>query len=99
MVGREGLYSLHGGASLGTDALQKNPTQGSKSPGLSPLAGGLGIPAGELDTDTSPTEARMVAADFPDSRLRIVRNGGHVPSLYGGRYPTRDWVRRFLSRR
>jgi hypothetical protein len=40
----------------------------------------------------------MVAADFPDSRLRVVRNGGHVPSLYGGRYPARDWVREFLRR-
>ena len=42
----------------------------------------------------------MVAKDFPNSRLRtsIVRNAGHIPSLYGGRYPARDWVRRFLGR-
>ena len=53
---------------------------------------------GELDNVTSVAEARMVAADFPDSRLRVVRSGGHVPSLYGGRYPARDWVREFLRR-
>jgi hypothetical protein len=43
-------------------------------------------------------EARMVAADFPDSRLCVVRSAGHIPSLYGGRYPARDWVREFLRR-
>jgi pimeloyl-ACP methyl ester carboxylesterase len=56
------------------------------------------VVAGELDNITSPAEARKVAADFPNSRLRIVRNGGHVSSLYGGCYPARDWVRRFLHR-
>ena len=40
----------------------------------------------------------MVAAAFPRSRLRVVRNAGHIPSLYGGRYPARDWVRRFIRR-
>jgi pimeloyl-ACP methyl ester carboxylesterase len=54
--------------------------------------------SGELDNVTSVREAAMVADDFPDSRLRVVRNGGHVPSLYGGRYPARDWVRRFIAR-
>ena len=32
--------------------------------------------AGELDNVTSVAEARMVAADFPDSRLRVVRAPG-----------------------
>jgi pimeloyl-ACP methyl ester carboxylesterase len=54
--------------------------------------------AGELDNVTSAAEAGLVADDFPNSRLRIVRNGGHIPSLYGGRYPARDWVRRFIDR-
>jgi hypothetical protein len=39
-----------------------------------------------------------VADHFADARLRIARNGGHVPSLYGGRYKARDWVRRFIER-
>ena len=56
------------------------------------------IIAGELDDVTSPTEAAWVAADFPRAQLRVVRSGGHIPSLYGGRYPARDWVRRFLRR-
>jgi pimeloyl-ACP methyl ester carboxylesterase len=54
--------------------------------------------AGELDTLTSPTEGRMVAADFPNSRFLVARNAGHVSSLYGGRYPSRHWVRRFIRR-
>jgi hypothetical protein len=40
----------------------------------------------------------MVADDFADSRFMVVRNGGHVSSLYGGRYPSRDRVREFLRR-
>jgi hypothetical protein len=39
-----------------------------------------------------------VADHFADARLRIARIGGHVPSLYGGRYKARDWVRRFIER-
>ena len=54
--------------------------------------------AGELDDVTSATEAAAVAAEFPRARLRVVRNAGHIPSLYGGRYPARDWVREFLRR-
>ena len=56
------------------------------------------VVAGELDTLTSPTEARMVAADFPNSRFMLVHGAGHVSSLYGGRYPSRDRVREFLIR-
>ncbi len=54
--------------------------------------------AGELDNATSPGEGRAVVRDFADARLRVVRNGGHVPSLYGGRYRARHWVRRFVER-
>jgi pimeloyl-ACP methyl ester carboxylesterase len=54
--------------------------------------------SGELDNVTSPVEAASVADHFADARLRIARNGGHVPSLYGGRYKARDWVRRFIER-
>ena len=54
--------------------------------------------SGELDDVTSPTEGAMVADAFPDAQQRVVRNAGHIPSLYGGRYPARDWVRRFIRR-
>jgi pimeloyl-ACP methyl ester carboxylesterase len=54
--------------------------------------------SGELDDVTSPSEGAAVVRDFTDARQLIVRNAGHVPSLYGGRYPARDAVRRFLAR-
>ena len=54
--------------------------------------------AGEFDDITSPAEARLVAADFPDSRVMVVRNAGHVPSLYGSDYPAAARVRAFLRR-
>ena len=53
--------------------------------------------SGELDNVTSPGEGKAVARDFADARQRIVRNGGHVPSLYGGRYPAEGWVRDFVT--
>jgi hypothetical protein len=40
----------------------------------------------------------MVAADLPDSRFMLVHDAGHVSSLYGGRYPSRDRVRAFIRR-
>jgi pimeloyl-ACP methyl ester carboxylesterase len=54
--------------------------------------------SGELDDVTSATEGAAVARAFPRSTFRVVRNAGHIPSLYGGRYPARDWVRRFVER-
>ncbi len=66
---------------------------GSEAPAVPTL-----VISGELDGVTSPTEGAAVAAAFPNAQLRVVRNGGHIPSLYGGRYPARDWVRRFLRR-
>ncbi|HEY8001926.1 MAG: alpha/beta hydrolase [Vicinamibacteria bacterium] len=67
-------------------------------PGAPPPAMPTLVISGELDDVTSPTEGRMVADDFADSRFMVVRNGGHVSSLYGGRYPSRDRVREFLRR-
>ncbi len=52
--------------------------------------------SGELDDVTSPAEGAAVVRDFADARQLVVRNAGHVPSLYGGRYPARDAVRGFL---
>jgi pimeloyl-ACP methyl ester carboxylesterase len=53
--------------------------------------------SGELDDVTSASEGAAVVRDFADARQLIVRNAGHVPSLYGGRYPARDAVRRFIA--
>ena len=53
--------------------------------------------SGELDDVTSPGEGAAVVRDFADARQLVVRNAGHVPSLYGGRYPARDAVRRFFA--
>ncbi len=76
-----------------TDLYQPPAPPGADAPDVPTL-----IIAGELDDVTSPTEAAWVAANFPRAQLRVARNGGHIPSLYGGRYPARDWVRRFLRR-
>ena len=54
--------------------------------------------SGELDDVTSPEEGAKVAADFTDSRHRVIKGAGHIPSLYGGRYPAREMVRRFIER-
>ena len=54
--------------------------------------------SGELDNVTSPYEANKVVNAFPDARRRIVRNAGHVPSLYGGRFPAEGRVRKFVRR-
>ena len=55
--------------------------------------------AGEMDDVTTPREGRMAANLFPNSQFEIVRNAGHVPSLYGDRYPAAKRVREFLSGR
>ena len=54
--------------------------------------------SGELDNVTSPYEAAKVVKAFPDARRRVVRNAGHVPSLYGGRFPAEGRVRKFVRR-
>lgn len=54
------------------------------------------VVAGELDNVTSPPEARLVAADFPNSELFIGRNSGHVYSLYDSRSPEAKRIRRFI---
>ncbi len=66
-------------------------------PGAPPPAMPTLVISGELDNVTSPGEGRAVVRDFADARLRVARNGGHVPSLYGGRYRARHWVRRFVA--
>jgi pimeloyl-ACP methyl ester carboxylesterase len=53
--------------------------------------------SGELDDVTSPAEGRAVVREFSDARQMIVRNAGHVPSLYGGRYPAQQRVRSFVE--
>lgn len=67
-------------------------------PGTTAPAAPTLVISGELDDVTSPKEGRKVAADFPDSRFMLVPNAGHVPSLYGGRYPAAERVRAFLRR-
>lgn len=54
--------------------------------------------AGELDNVTTAAEGKAAAADFANSRFRVVRNAGHVPTLYRSRYPAAAWVRAFLQR-
>ena len=54
------------------------------------------VMSGELDDVTTPSEGRMTAALFPDARVEVIRNAGHVPSLYGDRYPAAAIVREFL---
>ena len=75
-----------------TDLYQPPAPPGGAAPDAPTL-----VIAGELDDVTSATEAAAVAAAFPRAQLRVVRNAGHIPSLYGGRYPARDWVREFLA--
>jgi pimeloyl-ACP methyl ester carboxylesterase len=54
------------------------------------------VVAGELDSVTSPPEARAVAAEFPDSTLFVWRNAGHVQSLYDPESKGAVRIRRFL---
>ena len=54
------------------------------------------VVAGELDNVTSPEEARHVAADFPNSKLFIARNDGHVYSLYDSTSPEAKRIRAFI---
>ena len=75
-------------------ALYEPPADpGAPRPGMPTL-----VISGELDDVTSPSEGADVAADFANSRQRVITDAGHVPSLYGGRYPAREMVRRFFRR-
>jgi pimeloyl-ACP methyl ester carboxylesterase len=74
-------------------AVEGGPGPGASAPDAPTL-----VVSGELDDVTSPTEGMMVAAAFPNSRFMLVHGAGHVSSLYGGRYPSRDRVRMFISR-
>ena len=48
--------------------------------------------------ELSPVEAKMVADEFADSEYVVIRNAGHVPSLYGNQYSAARQVREFLRR-
>lgn len=51
---------------------------------------------GELDNVTSPEEGRATAALFPDSKVHMVPNGGHVYALYYPGTPAAEKIREFL---
>ena len=55
------------------------------------------VVSGDLDNVTSPAEARAAAALFPDSRVFVDRNGGHVYSLYDPRSDAAIRIRRFIG--
>ena len=76
-----------------TDFYEPPAPPGAEAPDAPTL-----VISGELDDVTSATEGAAVAGAFPRATFRVVRNAGHIPSLYGGRYPARDWVRQFLLR-
>ena len=54
------------------------------------------VVAGELDNVTSPAEAEMTAALFPNSELFLWRNAGHVQSLNSPYSAGAITIRRFL---
>jgi len=54
------------------------------------------VVAGELDDITTPIEGRWVAEEFPNSTFYLVRDAGHVSSLYDGRSQEAQRIRRFL---
>ena len=55
------------------------------------------VVAGELDDITTPIEGRLVAAEFPNSTFYLVRDAGHVSSLYDGHSREARRIRRFLG--
>jgi len=76
-----------------TDLYEPPAPRGASAPDVPTL-----VIAGELDNVTSPYEAAKVVKAFPNARRRVVRNAGHVPSLYGGRFPAEGRVRKFVRR-
>jgi pimeloyl-ACP methyl ester carboxylesterase len=56
------------------------------------------VVAGELDDITTPTEGKVVAAQFPNSEYFEARNGGHVVSLYDSHGSAAREIRKFLRR-
>jgi hypothetical protein len=61
-------------------APDSNPAGPVRPPGGYPDVPVL-VLAGELDTVTTPAEARMVRSQFPDARLVVVRNSVHVTAV------------------
>jgi pimeloyl-ACP methyl ester carboxylesterase len=66
------------------------------SPGDEPTEAPVLVVAGEMDNLTTPEEGRKVAAEFPNSRLYLARNAGHVNALYYRDSDAAREVRRFL---
>jgi pimeloyl-ACP methyl ester carboxylesterase len=66
------------------------------APGDRPTTAPVLVVSGELDNVTSPQEGRMVAEEFPDSRLFVARGAGHVADLYDAGSPPAVRTRRFL---
>jgi pimeloyl-ACP methyl ester carboxylesterase len=67
---------------------------GSRQPASVPVL----VLSGEFDDITTVSEARKVARQYPQGRLRIVPSRGHASDLY---YPYRSpavpWIRRFVA--
>ena len=53
---------------------------------------------GEMDSLTTPHEAKLVAEEFPNSELYIARDGGHVNPLYYRNGKAAKKIRSFLAR-
>jgi pimeloyl-ACP methyl ester carboxylesterase len=53
---------------------------------------------GEMDSLTTPHEAKLVADEFPNSELYIAHNGGHVNPLYYRNGKAAKKIRSFLTR-
>ena len=56
------------------------------------------VVSGELDDLTTAWEGRQVAKEFPDSRLYVAPNAGHVNSLYYTNGAAAQEIREFLAR-
>jgi pimeloyl-ACP methyl ester carboxylesterase len=65
--------------------------------GAKPTRAPVLVVSGEMDNLTTPQEGRWVARMFPDSRLFIARNAGHVDSLYHRDGSAARQIRKFLQ--
>jgi pimeloyl-ACP methyl ester carboxylesterase len=77
-----------------TTRMQPPVPAGSRQPANVPVL----VLSGEFDDITTVSEARAVARQYPQGRVRIVPSRGHVSDLY---YPYRSpavrWIRRFVA--
>lgn len=65
-------------------------------PGEHPTEAPVLVVAGELDNVTTPYEGRVVADQFPDARLYVAPDAGHVADLYDASSRPAVRTRRFL---